>query len=231
MSHAFKAVASVVLTVLMIVGAMFLTSSPATPAPVAQADEGCVINVVGIKVCGTLVDTPLPEVVTVTGPTITLPPATITLPPRTVTINPNPATVTTTITPVPVRVTETVTAPSQPQATVTATLPGRTTTSTPSNGVPTVTVTETIVERVTRQPDPVSGTIEPDEDEPFFSPKIDFGDDNITAGEAGVGILGALILIALVIGGMWYGFQRGRKSEQSTESDFLRSMLDRSKTE
>lgn len=240
MTHASKAIVGVMLTVLLVIVSLFFVASPAQPAESEQATEGCVINVLGIKVCGTLLNQPLPEVVTVTAPPVTLPPATVTLPGQThtVTIRPDPVRVTETITPAPVRVTETVTAPSQPQATATATVTERVpqataTTTIRPNGqpVPTATETVTIVEQVTRQPDPDSGTIEPEQDDPFLSPDIDFGDSEVSAGEAGIGLLGALLLLALVMGGMWYGFHRGRRSEESIESDFLRTLLDRTKTE
>ena len=244
MKHVLSALVGVVLIVALTLGGIFATPSPSPAAPLAQETEGCVITVAGIKVCGTLLGQPLPEVVEVTvpGPTITLPPVTVT---DVVTIRPDPIRVTETIRPAPVRITETVTLPPLPQATVTEIVPNETVTANPEpqatvtetvrpNGQPDPTVTETVEvtsdPEVTRQDDPESGTVEPNNDPPFFSPEIDFGDDTVTAGEAGVGLLGALLIIGLILAGMSYGFRRGMAVENREEAYFLRSMLDRSKT-
>ena len=101
------------------------------------------------------------------------------------------------------------------------------------NGEPVPTVTETVTaqpESTTGQDEPESGTVEPNNDDSFFSPEIDFGDETVTAGEAGVGLLGALLIIALILAGMYYGFRRGIATNNREEAYFLRSMLDRSKT-
>lgn len=242
--HVLSALAGVILIVALTLGSIFAAPSPAPAAPVAQETEGCVITIAGLKVCGTLLGQPLPEVVEVTVPPITLPPVTET---DVVTIRPDPIRVTETIRPAPVRVTETVTPPPLPQPTATVTVhtdgtPNSTPSASPQatvtqtvrpNGQPVPTVTETVeveVEQDTGQSDPESGTVEPNNDPPFLSPDIDFGDDTVTAGEAGVGLLGALLIIALILGGMAYGFRRGIAVENREEAFFLRSMLDRSKT-
>lgn len=76
--------------ILAVLSFIFIVMLP----PPAQAEKGCLINALGIKVCGELVDTPLPEVVKVTikpdpvvipGPTVTVtklpkPNKTITIP-------------------------------------------------------------------------------------------------------------------------------------------------------
>jgi hypothetical protein len=242
MRHALTAVAGVLLTVFIIAGTMFGANASSGDEP-----QGCVISIAGIKVCGTLLGQPLPEVATVTVPPVTLPPVTVT---DVVTVRPDPIRVTETIRPEPVRVTETVTAPPVPQPTATVTEtqvvgePNRSD-NTPSepqatvtetvrpNGQPVPTVTETVTpepEQVTRQSDEQSGTVEPNNDDSFFSPDIDFGDDTVTAGEAGVGLLGALLIFALVVAGMYYGFTRGQAVANREDAYFLRSMLDRSKT-
>lgn len=252
MKHALSAVAAVVLILALTLGSIFVTTTPAPAASPAQDTQGCVLSVAGIKVCGTLLGQPLPEVVTVTVPPITLPPVTVT---DVVTVRPDPIRLTETIRPDPVRVTETVTAQPQAQPTATATAtatqtvtetiaPGPSSDLSPTvtetvrpNGQPIPTATETVTLRpevveVTRQSEPESGTVEPsnEEDVPFFSRGIDFGDDDVTAGEAGVGLLGALLILLLIFGGMAYGFRRGIVSSESEESDFLRKLLDRSKT-
>lgn len=231
------------LTVLLVLGGLFLT----TPSPAAEAQDtqGCVVNTLGVKVCGTLLGQPLPEVATITvqGPTVTVPPVTVT---DVVTVRPDPIRLTETIRPDPVRTTETVTLPPAPQATVTVTenadgTPIATSTPQPTvtetvrpNGEPVPTVTQTVTEepeQVTRQDPDESGSIEPEQDdEPFFSPDVDFDFTDPTITEAGIGLLSALLLIGLIMGSMLYGFHRGRKSEQSGEADFLRTLLDRSKT-
>jgi hypothetical protein len=245
MKHVLSALVGVVLIVALTLGSIFATPTSAPAAPLAQETEGCVITIAGVKVCGTLLGQPLPEVVEVTvpGPTITLPPVTVT---DVVTIRPDPIRVTETIRPAPVRITETVTLPPlpQPTATVTESVPNGVPSVSPPratvtetvrpNGQPVPTVTETATvtpdPEVTRQPDPESDTVEPNNDPPFFSPDIDFGDDTVTAGEAGVGLLGALLIIGLILAGMAYGFRRGIAVENREEAYFLRSMLDRSKT-
>lgn len=246
MKHVLSALAGVILIVALTLGSIFAAPSPAPAAPLAQETEGCVITIAGIKVCGTLLGQPLPEVVEVTVPPITLPPVTVT---DVVTVRPDPIRVTETIRPAPVRITETVTLPPLPQPTATVTVhtegtPNSTPSASPQatvtetvrpNGQPVPTVTETVtpepeVVEVTRQADPESGTVEPNNDDSFFSPDIDFGDDRVTAGEAGVGLLGALLIIGLILAGMAYGFRRGMAVENREEAYFLRSMLDRSKT-
>lgn len=241
MKHVLSAIVGVLLIVTLTLGSIFVTTTPAPAVPVTQETQGCVLSLAGVRVCGTLLEQPLPEVVTVTVPPVTLPPVTVT---DVVTVRPDPIRVTETIRPAPVRVTETVTAPPVPQATVTVTenadgtpnstssvSPQPTVTETVSpNGQPVPTVTETVtVEPEGGQTVPPSDTVEPNSDESFFSPNIDFGDETVTAGEAGVGLLGALLIFGLILAGMAYGFRRGIAVENREEAHFLRSMLDRNK--
>jgi len=247
MRHALIAV--VMTFVLAFVTVFAANASGPEPAP-----EACIINVLGVKVCGTLLGEPLTNIVEVTvpGPTITVPPVTVT---DVVTVRPDPIRLTETIRPDPVRLTETVTIGPQPQATATATatVTEKTTVKEPSSGatgnVPAPTVTETVrpngkpvptvtetatvsvTETATGQPQPESGTVVPSDsqDEDFFRYDLDLGDDSVSAGEAGVGILGALVILALILGGMAYGFRRGRASFESEETNFLRNLLDRNK--
>jgi len=236
MKHVLSSVVGVILVLVLTIGAFFLP--PQQPAQADPLLPNCTVTVLGESsnlsvtctdpVTGATIPPSqvdlgvLGEVLTVT---VNVPGATVQVPGPTVTVRPAPVRITRTIRPQPVRVTAT--------ATVTRNVPGPTVTVKPKPRTITktltpapVVVTET-VEPDAGQEDPQSGTIEPDGNEPFFSPKIDFGDDDLTAGEAGLGILGALLLIALVMAGMGYGFYRGRKSEESGEADFLRTLLDR----
>lgn len=234
MKHALSAVVGVLLTVFIIAGTMFGANASSGEDP-----QGCVISIAGVKVCGTLLGQPLPEAVTVTVPPPNLPTVTVTLPGQTTTVNPG-APLTVTKIPEPVRVTETVTTPPLPQATVTVTensagqpvetsAPQATVTKTVRpNGKPVPTVTETVTpepDQTAGQSEPESGTVEPNNDEGFFSPNIDFGDETVTAGEAGVGLLGALLIFGLVVAGMYYGFSRGIKAANREDAFFLREML------
>jgi hypothetical protein len=148
-------------------------------APPASAERGCVIDVLGIKVCGELL-TPLPTVtikpdpIVVPGPTVTLPPK----PPVTITV-PGP--------------TETVTIPG-PTSTVTAqpNNPG------PSQA-PTVTVTPEAVP--TGQPTPTRGTVTPtpeQPDEPRTNTETRTKTETIVRNVA----IGGLVVLALVILGV-----------------------------
>lgn len=253
MRHAIAALVSMVLVVALTIGGFFAIQ----PAPVqAQAtlvdcqlvvgqQTRVVCTLAGETVLNTVVDVPtvtlppLPQAtVTVPGATVTLPPATVTAPapPRateTVRVNvPVPGPTSTVTVNVPTDgSTATVTLPPQPGKTVTETVR--------PNGSPVPTVTETAtatetveVEPTTGQTPDESGTIDRNsEDSGFFSPEIDLGDRTITAGETGLGLLGLLLIFALVVGGMFYGFRRGQLTRETNESDFLRAMLDRSKTE
>lgn len=223
------------MTFVLVFGTVFAANA-GSPAP---APEACIINVLGVKVCGTLLGEPLTEIVEVTipGPTITAPPVTVQGP--TITVRPDPIRVTETITPPPVRLTETVTIAPQPQVTATETVtetlgpnnePQATVTETVRpNGEPVPTVTETVT--ATGQPQPESATVEPStRDDDFFRFDLDLGDDSVSAGEAGVGLLGALLILLAIWAGMTYGFRRGRLSAEEGESDFLRDVLDRNKT-
>ena len=80
------------------------------------------------------------------------------------------------------------------------------------------------------QEGPSHDTVEPKaEEQEFFSGDIDFTDNFLTAPEAGIGLFSAATVLLVILCSMMYGFHRGRKSEQSEESDFLRTLLDRVK--
>lgn len=248
MRHAISAVVAVMLIIILTVGSFMATApEPASADPVVTCElvTGPVTRVVctaaGVVVLNTVVDLPTVNVpgptVTAQGHTVTLPP--VTLPPQAQGTPQGPRNTVTVAVPGPtvagptVRIpgptktvtknvagpTRTVTKPPKPQSTVTQT------------ATTTATATETIVAEPTGQTDPDSGRVDDNEpDNGFFTPGIDFGDDNVTVGEAGIGLLSALLIIAMILSGMGYGFRRGLKAGRAGESDFLRAVLDRSKT-
>ena len=177
-----------------------------TPSP-AGAVPACIVDALGIRVCGELLE-PLP--------TITIKPDPI--------IIPGP-TETTTIKPPPVTVT--VPGPEAPQETVTVTPEPEVVTETP-DAVPEETVTETTSPSPTGQPTDDGGTIAPDDngESDFFSPDIDFGDGNPTVGEVGLGILTLLALVGLLLLSMYLGYILGYKDKERKDTDFLRALLD-----
>lgn len=246
MKHAISALAAIVLIVGLTLGSFFAMSTPTPPASAEEHLVTCqlVVNqntkviciAAGVQVLNTAVDLP-----TVTLPPITLPPATVTAPPVTVTLPP-----VTLPAPPQVTATETVRIPL-PQATATKTVtnnvpgatetirvpvPGNTVTKTVSpEPTPVPTVTETVTEQATGQPQPSRDTLDPtSKKDDFFRFDLDLGDDSVSAGEAGVGLLGALLILTLIFAGMAYGFRRGMAAESEEEVSFLSAMLDRSKT-
>jgi hypothetical protein len=176
----------------------------------ARADTGCVINVLGVRVCGELLS-PLPTV-TVAPPTVVLPGSTITvrLPSQTVTV------------PGPVGPTVTVTAPGQPGATVTEIVPGPTSTITASQPTATKTIGPGAVS------EPPTPTSVPAQDRPvkFFSGDIHPFDNKITVAEVGLGIVATLILMGLFLVGMYAGYVMGYKDKERKDTHFMRSLLD-----
>lgn len=251
MKHVLSALVAIVLIVGLTLGS-FLSVKPQEAQAATLIDCQLVVGqqtrvvctLAGETLLNTVVDLPtvtlppLPAVtVTAPGATVTLPPVTLPAPPRateTVRVNvPVPGPTATVTVDVPTNgSTATVTLPPEPRATKTVTESVRNGTSS-VKPTATATATETVTEevQVTGQPDPDRGTVEADTDDGgFFSPEIDFGDDTVTAGEAGVGLLGALLIIALILAGMYYGFRRGITVAGREEAYSLRSMLDRSKT-
>lgn len=254
MKPAITALVSMVLLVTLTIGGFFLTApAPVQAAPSATlVDCQLVVGPTTRVVCTLAGETVLNTVVDL--PTVTLPPlpqATVTAPGATVTVSPPQATATVTA-PAGPRATETVTVnvpvpgPTSTEtvkvevptngSTATVTLPpkpGKTVTQTVKpNGQPVPTVTETtkIVEEVTGQPTVGSGTIDPNgntgkKDEDFLRFDLDLGDESVSAGEASVGILGALVILALILAGMYYGFRRGMAVVNREEAYFLRDML------
>lgn len=224
--------------------ALFLSAAP------AQATEGCVISVAGIKVCGTLLGEPLPEVVTVT---VTPDPIRIPVPGPTVTVQPD--TIVRTVTPPPIVRTETVPGPTetvtirvpgtnetvtgapapQPTATKTVTVPSAPQSAGPQNPSTTVTertrspratetATATATETVTRQAEPERGTLDPDTG--FFSDDLDFGDGDTTAPEVGLGLVAMLAIAGMGLFLLYLGYILGYKNSEKADTDFMRALRD-----
>lgn len=209
--------------VVAIVLALVLTFSTASSA---SAERGCVLDILGIKVCGELL-TPLPTV------TVTLPP-------------PPPVTVKVTV-PGPPGPTRTITAPTlpgvpQPTKTVTVIRPGATATTTktsqPEAG-PTIgptkgpgltnqsTATKTVTVSPSGQPVPTHGTLGPQaEHKPFFNLDTPAG----VSRTVGFGLLSLLALLVIILAGMAYAFRLGRRSQQDEDTNFIREVLDSMKS-
>lgn len=232
-----QSLVGVLVVVVLLLGVLFMapTGSPAyadptePPGPTPAIASCTIVKQAGVNIQFECVDglgntipagqiTVEPQVIVseiiknIPGPTVT---ATVRVPGpvRTHRVTIRPAPIVKTIRPPQVTVTKTLAPKPRPTRTVTAT------------------ATETIVNEVTRQPTPESGRVEDNEpDRGFFTPDVNFGDNNITAGEAGIGLLSALLIIVMIMSGMGYGFRRGLKAGESGESDFLRTLLDRSKT-
>lgn len=178
----------------------------------ANAAEGCVISVAGIKVCGRLL-TPLP--------TVTIKPDAIRLPGSVVTVRPDPVQV-------PV-----------PGPTRTVEIPGDTKTVTirPDNPQPsqrpvlpqpteTVTVTPDAVPDQTGQPAPVRGTVAPSPE-----PEVETVTETRTKTETIIRrvLLGTLVSIAFTALGilaLFLGYIMGQKDAKKNEDRFLESLRD-----
>lgn len=247
MKHVVSALSATVLLVALVVG-IFSFTSPEPPAQAADVVEcevvsGPVVRVVctaaGVVVLNTVLDVPS-ATVTLPGATVTLPGETktievpgknktITLPPQAqapstvrvppITVTPAPVTETVRI-PAP---TVTKTAPPKPRATVTkrVEVPGKTTTLTSAPETTTITPSPT----ASGQDRGGSASIEPKEKK-FFSLEINPGDDNITAGEAGLGILGLLAIIGLFFLGVYTGYYLGFRNKEVDDTHFMRAMRD-----
>jgi hypothetical protein len=175
----------------------------------AQADEGCVLTVAGIKVCGTVLGQPLPAAVTVT---VKPDPIIIAGPTSTVTVRP-PA--------------QTVTVPGPGGSTVTQTVrpAPQTITASPNAGPPsTVTNTSTVSSTETRQNPHRTDTIEPGGTVEI--PSIDFNDGHLTTPEASIGFLTLLALVGLLLLAMYAGYVLGYKDKERKDTDFMRALLD-----
>lgn len=244
MKHALIAIASIVMFIVLAVGAS-VALAPAEPVYAQAEIVNCevqglnpvrvVCTAAGVVVLNTTLDVP----------TVTLPPVTVTAPGATVTL------------PAPPRATETVRVPGPtvqipvpgPTQTVTVNVPGEGTTATvtlpPKPGatktvtirpdgtpVPTATQTVTVTEQATPestvspsgQDEPDRGTL--DEDTGFFSPDVDLGDDEFTLGETGLGLLSLLALAAVGLFAVYGGYRLGRKSAVDEDTEFLRALLD-----
>lgn len=201
-----RAIFSAILAFLFVVGTA-ASADAAQPPP-----QGCIINLLGIKVCGELLS-PLPTV--------------------TVTVRPPPVRVTVNV-PGPTRF---ITLPGQPGQTRTVTVPGPTTTRTvpgPSAGPsvgPTMAptqqsqATKTVTVSPSGQPSPTRGTLGPGdttEHEPFITLDTPSG----VARTVGFGLLSLLALVAIVLLGMAYAFQVGRRSKEDEDTNFMREVLD-----
>lgn len=170
----------------------------------ADATQGCILDVLGIKVCGTLL-TPLPTV------RVTLPPVLVTVnvpgPTRTVTLPGLPGATKTVLVTVPG---QTVTRTSQPQAGPTVG-PGTSSEST---------VTKTVTVSSSGHRDHTRGTIIHSKPSPLF---------NVTGHArtaAGIGLLSLLALIGIILAGMAYAFRVGRRSKDNEDVAFMRALLD-----
>lgn len=175
----------------------------------ANAEEGCLLNALGIKVCGTLLGQPLPEVVTVTvrPEPIRLPPVTVTLPPR------PPRTVE-----VPV-----------PGPTRTVGIPGptKTVTARPNNPGPSAapTVTATVTPQPAGQTPSASATLPSAPEKPKTVVETRTKTETIVRTVI-VGTLAAIILAALGCLALWLGYVLGYKGAERKEARSLRGMLD-----
>lgn len=199
-----------------------------------------ICTLAGEVLLNTVVDLPTVTLPPLPQATVTAPGVTVTLPPATQTITPPRATETVRIPLPPVTVT------AGPNATATVTLPGSNSTTTVTlppkagstitktvrpNDTPVPTETVTTTETATGQPQPESATVDPSgSEDDFLRFDLDLGDDSVSAGEAGVGLLGALLILLAIWAGMTYGYRRGRVSAEVGESNFLRDLLDNNKT-
>lgn len=202
----------------------------------AKGSDGCILDIrgtLGVTICGgEIVDSvPLPRVtvtenvvrritdtvtetirVRVPGPTVRV---TVPGPTSTVKIPQDVETV--------FRPGETVTVfvSRGPQGVTTETA-----TSAPRRG-PVETVTETVTPSPPRQDPTDDATI--DSPGEFFTPDINFGDNRPTVAEVGIGLLTALLILAITMLGMFYGYRIGRKRQENDETNFIRALLDEAK--
>lgn len=178
-----------------------------TPAP-ANAAPGCVIDVLGIKVCGTLLGQPLPEVVTVT-----VRPDPIRIPGPTVTVTARPE---------PVRV---------PGPTRTVEIPGptQTVTAQPNNpqpsALPTATVTETVTASPTGQPTASRGTVSSTPEVKTVTKTETRTKTETIVKNIVFGTLALLALVGIGILALWIGYILGYKGAERREARSMRNML------
>jgi len=234
MRQGILAVISVFIVVSLFLGSMFMSNSAAADPIVPQCtitalgtsnnvSVTCVdpvtgatlgpneidLNVVGNQVVVTVPGEVITETVQIPGPT------------RTVTIRPAPVRVTKTVTPAPVRVTETATVVRTETVRPAPVRITRTATVTPEP----VRITETV--SPSGQDTPDRDTLDDDSgDDGFFSPKIDFGDGSVTAGEVGLGLLSIIGLTLVGLLAVYAGYAMGRKASKDEDTDFMRTLLD-----
>lgn len=174
--------------------------------PPAQAERGCVIDVLGIKVCGELLGQPLPPVATVT-----IKPDPIRIPGPTVTITPDPVEV-----PVP-GPTETVVIPG----------PTETVTVGPNNEpAPTVTVTPDAVPEPTGQPSESRGTVAPSPEPEVVTETETRTKTETIVRKVLLGTLATIAFAALGILALFLGYILGQRDAKKNEDNFLESLRD-----
>lgn len=133
-------------------------------------------------------------------------------------------TVTRTVRPAPRVITKTVRV-AVPGPTRTVAVPGPTVFRTAQVAVPgpTETITET-VRPSPRQDATKRATM--DADRGFYSPDVDLGDDEVTAAEAGIGLLTLLALVGLILIAMYAGYTLGYKESEREDTHFMRALRD-----
>lgn len=119
--------------------------------------------------------------------------------------------------------TATVNVPGGPGPTETVTRTESVTASPSASSGPTQTVTETIR---TGGGQGGTGRATMDPDRGFYSLDVDFGDDTITAAEAGIGLLTLLALVGLILIAMYAGYTLGYKESEREDTHFMRALRD-----
>lgn len=228
----YQALAGTITVMALVLGLFFMLQSSSGPAyadshtagPTPVVASCSIIKQAGINIqfectdnLGNIIPagqiTLEPEVIvseiSVPGPTVT-----VKVPGPVKVIRPPRATTTKTVTLPRATATATVTRtlPPKPRAT-------RTLTSAPETT--TVTATATVTPR---QDTPRDGSIEPGRD--FFSFDIDPSDDNLTAGEAGLGALALVGLVTLFFLGLYSGYYLGFRNKEKDDTDFMRALRD-----
>jgi hypothetical protein len=114
---------------------------------------------------------------------------------------------------------ETVTVPGP---TKTKTVQGPTKTKTITTPTQTVTENSTVTADPTGQPGGNSGTI--GEVDPGGT--VDFGDNDVTIQEVGIGILATIVFVALLLLTLWMGYVLGYKDADRENARFMDALLD-----
>lgn len=188
------------------------------PVGSASATTGCVLDVLGIKVCGKLL-TPLPTV------TVTLPPVH-----TTVTVRVPGPTVTKTVRLPGSTVTKTVTVnqPGQVPPPVTKTVNAGPTQGPDRQTTVTKTATQSVTVSPSGQPTHTHGTIAPSNTPVPHLPLFNFG-NTPTVVKAGIGLLSLIFILACILLGMLYAFRLGYNAKGKEDTNFLREVLDSAK--